>query len=74
MEINKKKREQLKQLQESYLLSYSSIGVGIGLTISLIIGAIAYYNDKRKLDTKCQQDEPERSRISIKINDEFAIE
>ena len=44
VEFNKKKREQLKQQQESDKRSYSSTGIGIGVTISLIIGAIVSYN------------------------------
>ena len=75
VEFNKKKREQLKhQQQESNLQSYSNVGIGIGVTISLIIGAIVYYNYRRKPDTKIQRDEPERSRIPVRVNEKFAME
>ena len=72
MEFNKKKREHLKQQQESNLQSYSNVGIGIGVTISLIIGIMVYYNYRKKPNTKIQKNEPERSRIPIKINDKFA--
>ena len=76
VEFNKKKREQLKhQQQESNLQSYSNVGIGIGVTISLIIGIMVYYNYRRKPDTKIQKNEPERSRIPIRIDDDkFAME
>ena len=74
VEFNKEKREQLKNQQESNLLSYSSTGIGIGITISIIVGVIVYYNYRRKPDTKIQQDEPERSRIPVRINAKFAME
>ena len=75
VEFNKKKKlEQLKNQQESNLQSYSNVGIGIGVTISLIIGAIVYYNYRRKPDTKVQKSEPERSRIPVRINDKFAME
>ena len=73
-ELNKKKREQLRQQQESDVRLYSSTGIGIGITISIIIGAIFYYNYRRKNDTKIQQDEPEISRIPKKIINKFEMD
>ena len=75
LEFNKKKKlELLKNQQESNLQSYSNVGIGLGVTISLIIGAIVYYNYRRKPETRIQKNEPERSRIPIRINDKLAME
>ena len=73
-ELNKIKREQLNQQKESDVRLYSSTGIGIGITISIIIGAIFYYNYRRKNDTKIQQDEPEISRIPKKIINKFEMD
>ena len=47
--------------------------ISIGITVSLVIGAIVYYNYRRKPDTKIQKNESERLRIPITINDAFQL-
>ena len=48
VEFNKGKHEQLKKQEESNLGSYSNVGIGVGIAISLIVGVIFCYNYKRK--------------------------